>query len=164
MVLDGAVQCTEKGHYAFEETIANLPLNCHPHPEKVTLLLKSSFPSIHFISFLFFFCSFYSVNFSPVVFHSYLLSTILHLILAFFFSAIFLNLNNMLFFLPSFHSLSYCLIFSVFHTPYLSYSHFFASNYPTSFLKLPGPSYRWWKWWGCPRSFKTSLGGDYCTE
>ena len=38
LVLDGKIQCTERDEWAYHEMMANLPLNCHPNPERVSNL------------------------------------------------------------------------------------------------------------------------------
>lgn len=38
LVLDDAVQCTEKDEFSYQEMIAFLPLNCHPCPKKVLII------------------------------------------------------------------------------------------------------------------------------
>ncbi|XP_052074843.1 spermidine synthase-like isoform X1 [Mytilus californianus] len=38
LVLDGVIQITERDEFAYQEMIANLPLNCHPNPQKVLIV------------------------------------------------------------------------------------------------------------------------------
>lgn len=38
LVLDNAIQCTEKDEFAYQEMITFLPLNCHPNPKKVLVI------------------------------------------------------------------------------------------------------------------------------
>ncbi|CAI9731257.1 DDB1CUL4-associated and CUL4-associated factor 12-like [Octopus vulgaris] len=38
LVLDGVIQCTERDEFAYQEMIANLPLNSHPCPKKVLVI------------------------------------------------------------------------------------------------------------------------------
>lgn len=35
LVLDGAIQCTERDEFAYQEMITHLPLYAHPNPKKV---------------------------------------------------------------------------------------------------------------------------------
>ncbi len=39
LVLDGVIQCTQKDECAYQEMITHLPLNSHPHPEKVPVFI-----------------------------------------------------------------------------------------------------------------------------
>ncbi|KAF8821432.1 putative Spermidine synthase [Cardiosporidium cionae] len=38
LVLDGAIQCTERDECAYHEVMVNLALNCHPHPKNVLVV------------------------------------------------------------------------------------------------------------------------------
>ncbi|EJC99425.1 spermidine synthase [Fomitiporia mediterranea MF3/22] len=38
LVLDGAIQCTERDEYSYQEMIAHLPLASHPNPKKVLVI------------------------------------------------------------------------------------------------------------------------------
>ncbi|RWS06010.1 Spermidine synthase-like protein [Dinothrombium tinctorium] len=38
LVLNDAIQCTEIDEFSYQESIAFLPLNCHPHPKKVLII------------------------------------------------------------------------------------------------------------------------------
>ena len=35
LVLDGAIQCTERDEFAYQEMITHVPLYAHPNPKKV---------------------------------------------------------------------------------------------------------------------------------
>ena len=41
MVLDGCVQCTDRDEFTYQEMITYLPLNSHPNPRKVTLIVEA---------------------------------------------------------------------------------------------------------------------------
>lgn len=41
LVLDGVVQCTQYDEFAYQEMITHLPLNSHPNPKKVIILIFS---------------------------------------------------------------------------------------------------------------------------
>lgn len=45
LVLDGAIQCTEKDESAYQEMITHLPLYAHPNPKKVTMIMLVPFCS-----------------------------------------------------------------------------------------------------------------------
>ena len=38
LVLDGAIQVTERDEHAYQEMIAHIPLNAHPNPERVLVI------------------------------------------------------------------------------------------------------------------------------
>ncbi|XP_072047273.1 spermidine synthase-like [Amphiura filiformis] len=38
LVLDGAIQCTERDEFSYQEMITHLPLNCHPNPTNVLVI------------------------------------------------------------------------------------------------------------------------------
>ena len=38
LVLDGAIQCTERDEFAYQEMIAHLPINSHPNPRRVLVI------------------------------------------------------------------------------------------------------------------------------
>lgn len=38
LVLDGAIQCTERDEFSYQEMIAHLPLNAHPNPRRVLVI------------------------------------------------------------------------------------------------------------------------------
>nr|KAG5713163.1 hypothetical protein BaRGS_007690 [Batillaria attramentaria] len=38
LVLNGAIQCTERDEFAYQEMIAHLPLNTHPNPQRVLVV------------------------------------------------------------------------------------------------------------------------------
>lgn len=38
LVLDGVIQCTERDEFSYQEMLTNVPLNCHPHPNKVLII------------------------------------------------------------------------------------------------------------------------------
>ena len=38
LVLDNAIQCTEKDESSYQEMMAHLPLNCHPCPKNVLII------------------------------------------------------------------------------------------------------------------------------
>ena len=38
LVLDGAIQCTERDEFSYQELIAHLPLASHPNPERVLVI------------------------------------------------------------------------------------------------------------------------------
>ena len=38
LILDGAIQCTERDEFAYHESLAHIPLFSHPDPKKVQLL------------------------------------------------------------------------------------------------------------------------------
>ena len=38
LVLDGAIQCTERDEFSYQEMIAHLPLASHPNPKKVLVI------------------------------------------------------------------------------------------------------------------------------
>lgn len=37
LILDGAIQITERDEFAYQEMLALLPVHCHPSPEKVII-------------------------------------------------------------------------------------------------------------------------------
>lgn len=38
LVLDGAIQCTERDEFSYQEMIAHLPINSHPNPKRVLII------------------------------------------------------------------------------------------------------------------------------
>jgi spermidine synthase len=38
LVLDGVIQLTEKDEFAYQESIAHIPMMAHPHPQSVLIL------------------------------------------------------------------------------------------------------------------------------
>lgn len=38
MALDGAIQCTEKDEFSYQEMMSFLPLTCHPNPKSVLII------------------------------------------------------------------------------------------------------------------------------
>lgn len=38
LILDGAIQCTERDEFSYQELIAHLPLASHPNPKKVLVI------------------------------------------------------------------------------------------------------------------------------
>jgi len=39
LILDGVIQLTENDEFPYHEMLSSLPVNCHPNPEKVLLLM-----------------------------------------------------------------------------------------------------------------------------
>lgn len=38
LILDGVIQCTERDEFGYQEMISQIPLCCHPNPEKVLIV------------------------------------------------------------------------------------------------------------------------------